>query len=325
MSAETNASVRVAVGSDHGGYALKSAIARHLRTEGFAVLDLGTHSTEAVDYPVFARAVAEAVARGEATSGIIVDGAGIGSSMVANKIPGVRAAMAFDVATAQSAREHNDANVLTLGAGTLAEDLALRIVDVFLKTGCTVDRHKRRVAMIDALLPMRARERALDPAAASSPTQKSQPMASVQGDHQSLVNAITQVLSSNPALLAGFASLGHDSTAACPSCTGCGHCVSKRTDTVRSIVQQNPGMRLSASLGVGEVPQDIAKLIDHTLLKPDATYAQIDTLCDEAIKYGFASVCVNPVHVKRCSARLRGASPLVCTVIGFPLGSTPSE
>ncbi|MEO7327384.1 MAG: deoxyribose-phosphate aldolase [Minicystis sp.] len=73
------------------------------------------------------------------------------------------------------------------------------------------------------------------------------------------------------------------------------------------------------------VPQDLAKLIDHTLLKPEATYTDIDRLCDEAIKYSFASVCVNPIHVKRCAQRLRGASSVVCTVVGFPLGSTPSE
>src|SRR5271155_3823408 len=141
----------IALASDHGGFALKEAIKRHLTARALPVLDVGTHSTEACDYPVFARAAAEAVARGEATLGVIVDGAGIGSGMVANKVPGVRAAMAFDEATARNAREHNDANVLTLGAGYLSEELALRIVDLFLSTQCTVDRHKRRVSMIDAL------------------------------------------------------------------------------------------------------------------------------------------------------------------------------
>src|SRR6202795_231582 len=140
---------RVVVGADHGGFALKEAIKRHLRSKGTDVLDVGTSSTDACDYPVFARAAAEAVASGQAWRGIVVDGAGVGSAMVANKIPGVRAGMAFDLATAKNAREHNDANVLTLGAGYLAEDLALRIVDVFLSTDCTVERHRRRVAMID--------------------------------------------------------------------------------------------------------------------------------------------------------------------------------
>jgi deoxyribose-phosphate aldolase len=311
MTASPGTPVVVAVASDHGGFALKEAIARHLAGQGIAVRDLGTHSTEACDYPVFARAAAEAVARGEASLGVIIDGAGIGSGMVANKIPGVRAAMAFDVATAKNAREHNDANVLTLGAGYLAEDLALRIVDTFLSTQCTVDRHKRRVAMIDALDDGRRLM-----AAAANPS-SSMAQAPIQ---PSLVDAIARVLAENPSLLGAL-----DSTAACPSCTGCGHCVSKRSDTVRTIVASHPGVRLSSSLGVGEVPNDIARLIDHTLLKPDATYAQIETLCDEALKFGFASVCVNPVHVKRCANRLRGSSVLVCTVIGFPLGATPSE
>src|SRR6185312_7869371 len=104
----------VVLASDHGGFPLKEAIERHLAARGVPHVDVGTHSTDAVDYPVFARAAAEKVARGEAWRGIIVDGAGIGSGMVANKIPGVRAGMAFDLATAKNAREHNDANVLTL-------------------------------------------------------------------------------------------------------------------------------------------------------------------------------------------------------------------
>jgi deoxyribose-phosphate aldolase len=303
------ARVEVVLASDHGGVPLKGAILRHLSAKGVTVNDVGTYSAEACDYPVFARAAAEAVARGEARLGVIIDGAGIGSGMVANKVPGVRSAMAFDVATATNAREHNDANVLTLGAGYLSEDLALRIVDAFLTTQCTVDRHKRRVSMIDALdagrpLPV-SRDSMTSPAV-------SQPAA--------LVDAIAHILATNPSLLG----IG-DTTAACPACTGCGHCVSKRPETVRSVVQSHPGVRLSSSLGVGEVPDDIAKLIDHTLLKPDATYAQIDTLCDEAKKFGFASVCVNPVYVKRCANRLRGSSVVVCTVIGFPLGATPSE
>src|SRR6185503_4946682 len=100
------------VASDHGGYALKEAIKRHLQAKGLEVIDAGTHSTEACDYPIFARAAAEAVASGKAWRGIVVDGAGIGSAMAANKVPGVRAGMAFDLATAKNAREHNDASVL---------------------------------------------------------------------------------------------------------------------------------------------------------------------------------------------------------------------
>ena len=143
---------RVVLAADHGGFALKEAIKRHLGAQGRDVLDVGhalhrgraTTRSSPAPPPRPWRA-------GEAWRGIVVDGAGIGSAMVANKVPGVRAGMAFDVATAKNAREHNDANVLTLGAGYLAEELALKIVDVFLSTDCTADRHKRRVAMIDAL------------------------------------------------------------------------------------------------------------------------------------------------------------------------------
>src|SRR6185437_13839838 len=109
---------------------------------------------------------------------------------------------------------------------------------------------------------------------------------------------------------------------------GCGHCVSKRADTVRSFLGGSAGardVRLAGSIGIESVPEDLARLIDHTLLRPEATYSDIDKLCDEAKKYGFASVCVNPMHVRRCAERLRGASSVVWTVIGFPLGATPSE
>ncbi|APR78970.1 Deoxyribose-phosphate aldolase [Minicystis rosea] len=310
----------VVLASDHGGFDLKEAIKRHLAARGVPLRDAGTHSKEAVDYPVFARAAAEAVARGEAWRGIVVDGAGIGSGMVANKIPGVRAGMAFDVATAKNAREHNDANVLTLGAGYLSEENALKIVDVFLSTECTADRHKRRVAMIDAL----DAGRGLPPPAA---TRNSSPMASATGDYESLVQSIMQVLTQNPALLAPLFTTHGGAPVHCVGgqCVGCGHCVSKRADTVRSFLGNARDVRLAGAPGIDAVPQDLARLIDHTLLRADATYADIDKLCDEALKYNFASVCVNPVYVKRCAQKLRGAQPVVCTVVGFPLGATPSE
>lgn len=306
---------KIALASDHGGFPLKEAVKRHLGARGVAVLDVGTHSAEACDYPVFARAAAEAVGRGEAWRAVIIDGAGIGSGMVANKVAGVRSAMVFDLATAKNAREHNDANVITLGAGYLAEDLALKIVDVFLSTDCTLDRHKRRVAMIDALDDGR-----IVPARKPS-------MAAAPSDYESLVQSIMQVLQTNPALLAPLFGAHGGAPVHCVGghCVGCGHCVSKRADTVRSFIGGSRDVRLAASLGVESVPEDLARLIDHTLLKPEATYADIDKLCEEAIKYNFASVCVNPVHVKRCAQKLRGATPVVCTVVGFPLGSTPPD
>ena len=130
---------------------MKNAIAEHLRAGGFPITDLGTNSTDAVDYPDFAVAVARAVASKQAVFGIMVDGAGIGSCMAANKVSGVRAAMCHDVTTASNAREHNGANVLTLGGGLLGTRLALAVVDTFLSTPFAGGRHAKRVEKIDAL------------------------------------------------------------------------------------------------------------------------------------------------------------------------------
>ncbi len=141
----------IAIGADHGGVAMKTAVAAHLRTAGYTVTDLGTNSADPVDYPDFALAVAREVAAKKAAFGIVVDGAGIGSCMVANKVAGVRAAMCYDVTTATNAREHNSANVLTLGGGLLGMRLALAIVDTFLATPFAGGRHAARVEKIDAL------------------------------------------------------------------------------------------------------------------------------------------------------------------------------
>ncbi len=138
----------VALAADHGGFEMKEAVARHLRQRGFSVIDCGTHDREAVDYPDFALAAARLVAQGQAAEAIIVDGAGIGSCMAANKVPGVRAAMCYDEATAVNSREHNAANVLTLGAGLIGGALAKRIVDTWLDTPHGGGRHARRVAKI---------------------------------------------------------------------------------------------------------------------------------------------------------------------------------
>jgi ribose 5-phosphate isomerase B len=138
----------VAVGADHGGYALKQRIAAHLREHGVEVHDCGTDSTESVDYPDFAHRVARLVAAGSCRCGIVVDGAGIGSCMVANKVPGVRAATCWDVSSARNSREHNHANVLVLGAGLIGENLALEIVEAWLSTPWGGERHARRVEKI---------------------------------------------------------------------------------------------------------------------------------------------------------------------------------
>lgn len=141
----------IAIGSDHGGFKLKAVLMSELQAKGYDILDCGTGSSEAVDYPDFALAVAESVQRGEAWRGIMIDGAGIGSCMVANKVRGVRAAMCYDLSTAINSREHNDANVLTLGAGLVGETLARQIVERWLGTAFAGGRHKARVDKISAL------------------------------------------------------------------------------------------------------------------------------------------------------------------------------
>jgi ribose 5-phosphate isomerase B len=138
----------IAVGADHGGFRLKERIVADLRERGLEVRDCGTDSTQAVDYPDFAHAVARLVADGACRSGIVVDGAGIGSCMAANKVPGVRAATCWDVSSAKNSREHNHANVLVLGAGLVGENLALEIVHTWLATPWGGERHARRVAKI---------------------------------------------------------------------------------------------------------------------------------------------------------------------------------
>jgi RpiB/LacA/LacB family sugar-phosphate isomerase len=141
----------LAIGADHGGFHLKERLAADLRDRGYAVRDCGTRSTDAVDYPDIAEAVAREVATGACQLGIVIDGAGIGSAMAANKVPGVRAATCWDVSSARNSREHNHANVLSLGAGLLGENLAREIVNAWLATSPGPDRHARRVAKIGKL------------------------------------------------------------------------------------------------------------------------------------------------------------------------------
>ena len=141
----------IAIGADHAGFNLKVMLKDYLQKQGYNLVDCGTHSVESCDYPIFAAAVAKKVADGEVNFGIIVDGAGIGSCMAANKFTNVRAAACYGIVTARNAREHNNANVLTLGAGLTGFELAKQIVDTFLSFSCTVERHLRRVAQIDEL------------------------------------------------------------------------------------------------------------------------------------------------------------------------------
>lgn len=139
----------VALGSDHGlSFSMKEALRPYLEELGFTALDCGTYSPDSVDYPDIAYAVAQQVANGTAWRGIVIDGAGIGSCMAANKVPGVRAALCYNQAMAANSREHNDANVLTLGAGMIGLNLARQIIETWLKTDFGGGRHARRVDKI---------------------------------------------------------------------------------------------------------------------------------------------------------------------------------
>lgn len=140
----------IAIGSDHGGYALKERIIRHLKEAGIPCEDLGCHSTESCDYPVYGHAVAQAVAEGRCEKGIVVCTTGIGIAMSANRHPGIRCALCADTLTARLTRLHNDANMLALGGGIVGENLALEIVNVFLNTPFSGEaRHQRRIDLIE--------------------------------------------------------------------------------------------------------------------------------------------------------------------------------
>jgi len=275
---------RIALGADHGGFDLKAALALHLKEAGYQVEDVGTLSHEVVDYPVFARAVAEAVSQGRADVGIMIDGAGIGSCMVANKIPNVRAALAYDLSSARNSREHNGANVLTLGAGLIGASLAKQIVDVWLATECTEQRHLDRVAMF--------------------------------ADEQADLNLSDQDLDR---VVARLQQIAGPMTNAEPG----GACVGDNPETAREFVRLGATGLTSVAPAErpGSIPGDLARYIDHTLLKPNATEGQIRTLCAEALEFNFRSVCVNPTWVPLAAQLLRGSEVLTCTVVGFPLGA----
>jgi deoxyribose-phosphate aldolase len=257
-------STNLALGADHGGFELKEQLKIHLRERGYAVRDLGTHSKDPVDYPKIAQQVAQLVSSGAVRFGIMIDGAGIGSAMTANKIPGVLAAAAYNEALARNSREHNDANVLTLGAGQVDAETATRIVDVFLTTDCTADRHRNRVNMIR----------------------------DIEKGRRDVTSPSTKDLSPED--------------------------VARIANRVRELLGQGGG---AAPAGQVITPDELVKLIDHTVLKPEATEADIVKLCEEAAKYKFYSVCVNPSWVVKSKQLLRGTPVKVCAVAGFPLGA----
>lgn len=253
----------IAIGSDHGGFELKQQLIPYLRELGHRVEDVGTTSKDAVDYPRFAFAVASKVSSGAADIGIVIDGAGIGSAMTANKVPGVLAAACYSEALAKNAREHNGANVLTLGAGQIDLAAAKQIANTFLTHECTVDRHLARVQLIKGV---EGRFMSSSSGADLSPE-----------DVQRIAERVKQLMAGK----GGTPGEMHRPLAA----------------------------------------EQVAKLIDHTLLKAEATPADVEKLCAEAKKFGFWSVCVNSSYVKQAKALLRDTRVKVCAVVGFPLGA----
>ena len=267
--------LRIAVGADHGGYEMKEALASWLKGQGHGIQDCGTHSKDAVDYPRIAAAVARLVSSGQCDIGIMIDGAGIGSAMTANKIPGVRAAACYNEALARNCREHNGANVLTLGAGQNSLDQVKAIADIFINTECTAERHLKRVQMIADL----------EKNWAGGPAR----------------NEKENALDISPEDIA------------------------KITARVKDILAGGGAAAAPSAQPAKLAPKDLAKMIDHTILKPDASTADVQKLCNEALKHGFFSVCVNSGYVKQAAALLRGSPVKVCSVVGFPLGAQPPE
>ena len=229
----------VALGADHGGFRLKETLKPLLASLRLEVRDVGVFDEQPADYPDIAVKVAELVARGEARRGVIIDGAGIGSSIAANKVSGIRAALCYDKASARNSREHNDANVLTLGARLLTATQAEEVLRTWLETGFAGGRHAGRV------------------------------------------------------------------------------------EKIARIEQRYGGKSAGGQAGV-PAPR-VASLIDHTMLRPEATRADIVKLCGEARQYGFATVCINPYWVPLAASELAGSAVKVCTVAGFPLGATSTE
>jgi RpiB/LacA/LacB family sugar-phosphate isomerase len=329
----------IAIGADHGGFDLKQQLAEHLRSRGYSVLDCGATSRDPVDYPKIAHAVAQRVAAGEATAGIIIDGAGIGSAMVANKVAGVRAALCYDLSSARNSREHNDANVLTLGARLIGPDLATQIVDVFLDTTCTAERHLRRVAMIrDVELGAgsganeddRATSPSADPTACACGGSSSTDAGTVRSDATATTKVdlppgddLTQLSEHDVQRVAARIAALMGTGAAAPG-GGCGFCQPcGELDPAHARALMEVGADRIVNRGNGEaVPREIAQFIDHTLLRPDATYAQIDKLCDGGrgvrIRVGLRE---SRCHVKRCAKALARDGGQSLYGGRFPVGS----
>ena len=267
--------LKIAIGADHEGFELKTQLLGWLRDKGCPVQDCGAHSKDAVDYPRIACTVARLVASEQCDRGIMIDGAGIGSAMTANKVPGVRAAACYSIALAKNSREHNDANVLTLGAGQTNFEQAVPIVEMFLTAECVEERHRKRVQLINAVqegLIEVGPHQAMPLAGAGEPRP-----APPEPDLEKVAKRVQELLAAQGKPIAAPQSL------------------------------------------------NISQLIDHTILRPDATGADIEQLCREARQHKFYSVCVNPTWVLLARQLLDGSDVKVCCVVGFPLGAQLPE
>jgi len=313
----------IAIGADHGGYALKEELKVYLTEQGYSITDCGTNipPPAAVDYPKFALAVAQNIAEGKAELGIMIDGAGIGSAMTANKVSGVRAALCYDISTARNAREHNNANVLTLGAGLVASGLAKQIVDTFLSTECTVDRHLRRVAMIDELDNKQNLDNETKIQNNLTKTDDSTGDLTSE-DISRIADRISQMVVPSGDQIFNTNFGNSNSETVCSF----GVQLEKKPETFRKFLDFGVD-RLGVESGTGGecVPEDVARCIDHTILKPDATEDDIIKLCAEAREFQFASVCVSPSYVSLSAKELAGSPVKVCTVVGFPSGAHMPE
>jgi deoxyribose-phosphate aldolase len=307
----------IAIGSDHSGFRLKEILKVHLRDQGHEVNDCGTFGEKPVDWPDIASDVARQVAENKSSIGIIVDGAGIGSAMVANKIPGARAALCYDVTSAKNSREHNGANVLTLGSGLIGTTLAKQIVDTFLSHDCTAERHLKRVKMVEEIdkgtAPQHREEYTRSP---------DTNMAICENDLTNIAQRVSQLLNQTNITHAPSSGSHCERDMICK----CGVCAERTPETIRQFIDYGVDrIGYNDATGCECVPEDIAKCIDHTVLKPQTTVDDVKKLCAEAREYGFASVCVSPSYVPVAAKELAGSKVKVCTVVGFPSGAHMPE
>ena len=276
----------MAIGSDHSGVALKALLRDHLRQRGLSVLDVGTEGSDPVDYPDIAAQVARLVARREVDAAIVIDGAGLGSAIAANKIAGARAAMCTDQTLARYSREHNGANVLALGA---------TLVSVERGQGYRrdVDQHADAGGQV---YPAAGEDSRVGEDAVT--------------DYRRVIELILEELARAGAVAPARCACHGFTSECCP-------------DRVQYVIDAG-ATRLGLHAADGGT-SGVSGYIDHTLLKPDATAREIEQLCREAAEFKFATVCVNPTWVALAARHLRGTPVGVCSVVGFPLGATTPD